>query len=945
MSTSVTGIGIDPSVLLSYYQAQLPLPQTNPSGTSAGPTTTASNSATANDNPPWNKAAPQDPIATDASVLSITNFLDTSNVPLSAGTGDATKEQDNQKLFSIYQAINNLTTLANMSKQSTTTPGELVGYNNRFQQGLSQVEAYVQSTTFNNFTLQTATPQSSITSQVAVPVLASGYTGQTIVDDANVNNALPGISASDSLTISVKKNGTTTDVPIDFSQVQGPLTIDNIVAYINEQLKANGFTTRFQRTVTQGTIDDPTNAAYGIDANVSPSETVTLSASATPALYISGTNGSAQVVTTTTVSTDAKTGASTSSSSTGSDQQGRLVKLGNLSATPQSVFNVGVDPTTGNTTAQATAVDSNGDVYLIGNATGNFGSQLNQGSSDVYLSKYDSAGNLEWTRLLGSADSASGYSLATDPTGGVVVVGATTADLSTTAVADGNTDSFAARYDANGNQLWVQQIQTLANNQANAVSVDSSGNVYVGGQTTGEIGAGQTDSGGSDSYVTKLDSKGNIVYEQQFGTAGNDSVTTTATTADGSLLVAGVQNGDAVLSKYANGDVRTSPVWTIDLGSVQGGRVSGLTQSGNQIYLSGTTANASLTANGQATIANPNSGGQNAFVFSLTDNGSGVTPNRVSYIGSASGDSTGGGVAVGPDGTVYLAGTTTGTFPGQTRAVSGTDNRFVAALDSSGKIVWTQQNGGADGESTGTGIAIDPQGASVLDALGLPHGTVSANNQTVDLTQTTTLRAGDSFSIDVAGTVPRTLNITIDQGETLSSLADKISGELAFSGKASVQYGSGGETLKIQVSPGVTATLVAGPHDSNALGRLGIAPLTLTNAASNTTSGSSSSTSSSSSASTPQVFGLGLPNKLDISTTTGAASANAQLQSVLSAIQNVYTQTNTPAASSTTPATTTAGSVPTYLQAQLANYSDALNLLATGSSTTYNNSSSLSLIA
>ena len=111
------------------------------------------NSATANDDLPWNNTTTVDPIAQDAAVLSITNFMDTSNVPLSTGTGDATTEQDNQKLFSVYQAINNLTTLANMAKQSTATPGELVGYNARFQTGISQVESYIDSTTFNNFTL------------------------------------------------------------------------------------------------------------------------------------------------------------------------------------------------------------------------------------------------------------------------------------------------------------------------------------------------------------------------------------------------------------------------------------------------------------------------------------------------------------------------------------------------------------------------------------------------------------------------------------------------------------------------------------------------------------------------------------------------------------------------------------------------------------------------
>jgi len=69
----------------------------------------------------------------------------------------------------------------------------------------------------------------------------------------------------------------------------------------------------------------------------------------------------------------------------------------------------------------------------------------------------------------------SAASLALNPGGGVVVTGSTTADLTTTAVADGNSDSFVAKYDADGNQTWVTQIQTLNQNQASSVSVDGVG--------------------------------------------------------------------------------------------------------------------------------------------------------------------------------------------------------------------------------------------------------------------------------------------------------------------------------------------------------------------------------------------------------------------------------------------------------------------------------------
>ena len=211
----------------------------------------------------------------------------------------------------------------------------------------------------------------------------------------------------------------------------------------------------------------------------------------------------------------------------------------------------------------------------------------------------------------------------------------------------------------------------------------------------------------------------------------------------------------------------------------------------------------------------------------------------------------------------------------------------------------------------------------MLDALGLPRGQITSN-QTVDLTQSTTLRAGDSFSIQIAGASTRTAKITIDQGETLSSLVNKINIELQNAGKASISYGSNGETLKIAVNPGITATLIGGPANSDALSRIGLSPQTLTN----TSSGSSSS---STSATTTTAYGLGLPQDTDISTASGGGAARAQLLSVLSTIQKIYQTENTPA-STASPVGNTSGQVSAFQTAQLANYSLALSIMG-GTST------------
>ena len=915
--------GIDSSVLLGFYQSQL---LASPSALAAARVqqqqfaASRKTGATSADNPPWNTPNTND-AKQDAKVLGTTNFLDTSKVPLSPGaSSDSKMEQDNQKLFALYSAVNTLSYLAKMAQKGTATSGQLAGLNDRFQTGLAQVEQYLSSTSFNNFNLQAAKPSDTTTSTATVTFGSFTYATKQLVTNANLGNALPGLSASDSFNIGIKKGGVTTNVAIDMSQVPGPLNLTNIITYINGELSAAGFSTRVQKTQTGGTATSNTNATYGMQVTPGGVEQVSFSAAATPSLYLVGSSGLAtETKTTTNVETSAVT-------TTAADQAARLTKISGINGAPTSTFSVTQKSATGISAAEATQVDASGNIYVIGTATGDFGSQLNQGTQDVYLTKYDSAGNVVFQNLLGSGGSANGYGLALDPSGGVVVTGASTADLTTTSVADGNNDSFVARYDASGNQTWIKQIQTLATNQSNTVSVDASGNIYIGGSVSGGvIGAGQVGQGKADAFLAKFDSKGKLLAENQFGTSGNDSVAATATAADGSLYVASVQNGHAVLAKYAAGDITAAPTWTQDLGDLAaGGGIGGLTVANGKVYVSGSTSNGNLTGGG-ASIAAAASGGIDAFVFSATDNGVSVSSNTVTYIGTAGTDSAG-DVTVAADGTVYLSGTTTGTFAGAQRTIQNVNNAFAAAIGTNGAVKWTQQYGGADGVSTGKGLAIDPQGSSVLDALGLPRGALSLD-KSVELTNQTTLRAGDSFQIKIEGTGARTATITIDQGETFDSLATKINAQLGGIGKASVNYTGGGENLKIHVNAGKTIDLVAGPGDFDALSRLGITAGVLTAPA----SGSASTTSTTTQKGVTPTYGLGLKGitgPLDISTKMGADLARSTLLQVLSNIQSTYQTTNAPPPAAATPGHH-GGSANAATTSQLANYNLALSLMNT----------------
>ena len=77
----------------------------------------------------------------------------------------------------------------------------------------------------------------------------------------------------------------------------------------------------------------------------------------------------------------------------------------------------------------ATATGADGSVYLLANVTAATDGQAIQGAQDVALQKYDSAGNLVYSRDLGAGVSASGMALSVSSTGQVAIGGAVTGSL------------------------------------------------------------------------------------------------------------------------------------------------------------------------------------------------------------------------------------------------------------------------------------------------------------------------------------------------------------------------------------------------------------------------------------------------------------------------------------------------------------------------------------
>jgi hypothetical protein len=189
--------------------------------------------------------------------------------------------------------------------------------------------------------------------------------------------------------------------------------------------------------------------------------------------------------------------------------------------------------------SRALTSDGAGGVFVIGGTEGPLGG-LYVGQLDVFVAHYDSAGNPTWIKQFGTKGWDEPYGSAPDGAGGVYVVGNTGGNLGGPNV--GEYDVFVARYDAAGNESWIEQFGSADYDFGTAAASDGAGGVFVGGGTAGDLG-GPFVGWGSDPYLARLGPSGDVMWIKQFGTDAGDSATALSPNGVGGAIMAGVTDG------------------------------------------------------------------------------------------------------------------------------------------------------------------------------------------------------------------------------------------------------------------------------------------------------------------------------------------------------------------------------------------------------------------
>lgn len=188
------------------------------------------------------------------------------------------------------------------------------------------------------------------------------------------------------------------------------------------------------------------------------------------------------------------------------------------------------------------AVDAEGNVIVSGMTQGLFPGNTKSGALDAFAAKFDTDGQRLWVRQFGSGGEIVSVGVAAGADGSVFVVGEARAAMPGT-IALGEMDVFLVKLGAeDGVPDWYRQFGTDDGDYAGGVSVDGAGNVIVAGSTY-DVMAGDDNAGHFDIFVRAYSPAGAVLWTQQFGSDKQDSARAVATDADGGIFVVGATRG------------------------------------------------------------------------------------------------------------------------------------------------------------------------------------------------------------------------------------------------------------------------------------------------------------------------------------------------------------------------------------------------------------------
>lgn len=184
---------------------------------------------------------------------------------------------------------------------------------------------------------------------------------------------------------------------------------------------------------------------------------------------------------------------------------------------------------------------------------------------DYWIVKLDSSGNIEWEKSYGGTEDDEARSIAQTRDSGYVITGiAISFDGDVTANHGGGGDFWVVKIDKSGNLQWQKCYGGSNWDEANSIQQTSDGGYIVGGFTRSSDGDITFNHGISDYWIIKIDSTGTLEWQKTLGGSDNDEAGSVQQTHDGGFTITGFSgsfDGD-VATNHGVGDF-----WLVKLDS------------------------------------------------------------------------------------------------------------------------------------------------------------------------------------------------------------------------------------------------------------------------------------------------------------------------------------------------------------------------------------------
>lgn len=176
--------------------------------------------------------------------------------------------------------------------------------------------------------------------------------------------------------------------------------------------------------------------------------------------------------------------------------------------------------------------DSN---YLICGITGNPSLDLDE----AFLAKIDTGGNIIWLKKYPYVNSnEQPRSMKLTPDGKVIMVGTT--------FINGYNDVLLIKTDLDGNLIWRKSLGNAFDEVYESIDIIKNNTEYVLG---GRYGYYNTGNPYYDFSIIRVDTAGNLIWQQQYGTSADEAGSRAIYTLDSGYAICGTYNGRATLLK------------------------------------------------------------------------------------------------------------------------------------------------------------------------------------------------------------------------------------------------------------------------------------------------------------------------------------------------------------------------------------------------------------